>query len=154
MEGKKNAEIIKEIAQELLEKLQIKSTVSISLKKDLYELTIETDESGLLIGYHGTTLASLQLILGTLVFKKLAKWERIVVNVGDYRERREETLKNLAQTYAQQAITTGEPVILPYLPASERRIIHLVLQDHPRVITESQGEGKERRITIRLKNNK
>lgn len=142
---------IKEICERLLKQLQIKATVDLKQAEEIYQVTINTEESGLLIGYHGNTLNSFQLILQSLVFKKLAKWERIVVNVGDYRQKREETLRNMAQQYAEQVISTKEPAILPYFLAAERRIIHLALQDNPQVSSESTGEGKERRITIKLK---
>jgi len=146
-----NSKEIKETCEQLLEKLSIPAQVEVGLDADIYQATINTEESGLLIGYHGNTLNSFQLILQSLVFKKLAKWERIVVNVGDYRQKREETLKNMAQQYAEQVILTREPITLPYFLAAERRIIHLALQDNPQISSESTGEGKERRITIKLK---
>lgn len=151
METKVNT-IIKKTAEELLKKLNIESTVEVVKTDEIYEVTIKTEESGLLIGYHGNTLNSFQLILSTLVFKKTLKWERMVVNVGDYRQKREETLKSLAGQYAEQVINTQQTVVLPYFSASERRIIHLALQDHPNVVSESTGEGKERRLTIKPKN--
>lgn len=144
--------IIKKTAEELLKKLNIESTVEVVKTDEIYEVTIKTEESGLLIGYHGNTLNSFQLILSTLVFKKTLKWERMVVNIGDYRQKREETLKSLAGQYAEQVINTQQTVVLPYFSASERRIIHLALQDHPNVVSESTGEGKERRLTIKPKN--
>lgn len=148
---KDSLKTIKEIGNELLGKLQIKGKIEVSKNEEIYEVTIDTEETGLLIGYHGNTLNSLQLILGLLVYKKLQKWERLVVNVGDYRQKREEALNSLATQYAQQTVTGGEPVVLPYLSPSERRIVHLALQDHLQVISESQGEGKDRRIVIKLK---
>lgn len=148
----KTDKVIKDIAQTLLKKLDIEGTCDVVEKEGIYELTIKTEESGLLIGYHGNTLNSFQLILSTLVFKKTSKWERVVVNIGDYRQKREETLKSLAEQYAEQVINTQQVVVLPYFSASERRIIHLALQDHPQVLSESVGDGKERRLTIKPKN--
>lgn len=143
--------LIKEEALKLLKKLQIDGSVNVTPQEGFYEIDITTEESGLLIGYHGNTLNSFQLILTTIVFKKLAKWEKVVVNVGDYRQKREETLKNLGLQYAQEAMDSQQEVILPYLTAQERRIIHLALQNHPQVISESRGIGRDRRLTIKLK---
>lgn len=147
----KTQDAIKETSLEILNKLKIESTVEVKENDGVYELLINTQDSGLLIGYHGNGLNSLQLIIATLIFKKLGEWKRVVVNVGDYRERREETLRNLAAEFAQEALTTKQTVILPYLTPSERRIVHLTLQDNAEVVSESQGEGKNRRLTIRPK---
>lgn len=149
--AKKTEEEIRAITQELLDRLTIIGKTKVESKEEVYHINIETEETGLLIGYHGNTLNSLQLILGTLIFKKLAKWEKIVVNVGDYRQKREEALKSMALQYAQQVVANKEEVTMPALSAFERRIIHLALQDHPEVVSESSGEGPERRITIKLK---
>lgn len=146
----KEKQTIKQLAQELLEKLQIKA--KISLKKDvndIYQLAIETEEQGLLIGYHGNALNSFQIVLNSLVFKNLNKWVRIVVNVGDYREKREESLINLAHHYAQQALEGNMEIALPNLTPAERRIVHLALQENPQVTSESEGEGKYRKIVIK-----
>lgn len=148
---KEISNLIKEEVNLLLKKLQINASCNITHQEGFWQVDISTEESGLLIGYHGNTLNSFQLILNTLVFRKLGEKEKIIVNVGDWRQKREEALKNIAQQYAQQVVLTHEPITLPYFPAAERRIIHLALQDNPDVNSESTGEGKERRITIKPK---
>jgi spoIIIJ-associated protein len=72
----------------------------------------------------------------------------ITIDVAGYRERREEALKNLAWRIAERVMVTGQPVPLEPMPASERRIIHLALRDYPGVITQSIGEGDDRKVTI------
>lgn len=142
---------VEETARQLLQKLSIDSQVSVSAADEWIDVKLESQEAGLLIGFHGNTLYSFQLILALLVYKKLGTWRKIVVDVGDYRQKREESLNSLAQQSAQQVIDSQQEVVLPYLPSNERRIIHLFLQDHLQVTTESTGEGKNRRITIKLK---
>ena len=145
------AEAVRTIAEELLADLEIPSSVLVELVDGVYQVKIETEESGLLIGFHGETLASLQLILGLVVYKKLGEWTRVVVEVGDYRARREQQLRQMAESYAAQVLATGQPLALPYLPPIERRIIHLALQDRTDVVTESEGEGNQRRVVIKPK---
>jgi len=145
-------EIVKQLAEELLAGLQIPATVTVSPgEEDTLSVNITTEESGLLIGYHGETLSSFQLILGLMVYKKLWQWVKVVVEIGDYRAKRAEQLTAMAQAYANQALSTGQPVYLPPLPPSERRVVHLALQENPQVETESVGDGNSRRVVVKPK---
>jgi len=143
----------KEITEQLLKLLLLEAKVEVKEDKEnnAINVAIETEEPGILIGYHGETLSSLQLMLGIMVSKKINEWVRVVVNVGDYREKREEVLKRMALSAAQKAKFSQEAVTLPPLSGNERRIIHLVLTDNPDVITESEGEGEERRVVVKPK---
>jgi spoIIIJ-associated protein len=109
------------------------------------------DETGLLIGRRGETINSLQAILGMIFKQQTGEWARVVVNVGDYREKQEEYLKNLAKTAAERAISTNEPQFLYNLSAQERRVIHMELAEDKEVVTESTGEEPERCLVIKLK---
>jgi len=140
---------IKQITTDLLEKLEVAGVVSVDVDESgAYRVHIETEETGLLIGFHGRTLESFQMILGMIASRSLGKWERIYVNVGDYREKREEALMYMAQRAADRALTSGRPVELTRLSASERRVIHLTLSGDERVKTESEGEGQDRKLII------
>lgn len=145
-------QIVVRTTEELLKSLQIKGTVLVEEKDEIFQVNIETEETGLLIGHHGTTLFAFQFMVASIVYNKTSSWHKIIVNVGDYREKREESLKNLAQQYIQEATSTNQQVILPPLSPSERRIIHMYLQDNKDVVSESVGEGRDRRLTIKPKN--
>jgi len=150
---KKTADVIKKTAQELLELLGIVDP-KISLEKnkdDVFHLSIETKDSGALIGYHGENIYALQLILGLIVYKKMEKWQRIVVDVGDWREKREEQLQRMALSAAQRVKFSKESVTMPSLNSAERRIIHIALAENPDVETRSEGEKRERRLVIEPK---
>lgn len=145
-------EIIKTVAQEILGEMDIQAGIMVTpTSEDVYLVNVETEDSGLLIGYHGETLSSFQLMLGQIVAKRTGEWIRIVVEVGDYRAKREEQLKQMALSYAEQVIATGEPLTLPPMPPIERRVVHMALQDHPEVMTESEGEGNMRHLVVKLK---
>jgi spoIIIJ-associated protein len=144
-----NQQKIQEIAQDLLNRLEVAGVVSVDVDESgAFRVHIDTEETGLLIGFHGRTLESFQIILGMIITKQLGQWERVYVNVGDYREKREEALMYMAQRAAERAIATGRPVELAHLSASERRVIHLTLSGDERVTTESFGEGRDRRLVI------
>jgi len=101
-----------------------------------------------LIGRRGETLNNLQYLVRLMVNQRLHRWKNIVVDVEGYRRRRMEHLAQLALRSAQQVAQTGRALALEPMPASERRIIHLTLRDHPDVITESSGEGERRKVQI------
>jgi len=143
---------VKQLTEELLQKLEIEGTVSVVTDETgAYRVHIETQETGLLIGYHGRTLESFQIILGIMVSKTLESWVKVYVNVGDYREKREETLMHMAIHAAERAIATGRAVELPDLTASERRVVHLTLSGDERVETESVGDGNQRTLLVKPK---
>lgn len=140
------------IAEDLLGKLGIAGSVAVTTDETgAFRVGIETEETGLLIGHHGRTLESLQLILGIMVSKALGRWVKAYVNVGDYREKREETLMHMAQHAADRALALGRPVELSRLTPAERRIIHLTLSGDERIETESVGEGDERMLLVKPK---
>ena len=147
-----NSNKVKSITEDLLARLGIAGTVAVDVDETgAFRVHIETEETGLLIGFHGKTLESFQIILGLLVSKELAQWVKVYVNVGDYREKREEALMLMAQHAAERALAAGRPIELPHLSPAERRVIHLTLAGDERVETESVGEGMSRTLLVKPK---
>ncbi|MEK7801309.1 MAG: R3H domain-containing nucleic acid-binding protein [Pseudomonadota bacterium] len=147
-----DAKIVGEIAQSLLDRLEIAGPVDVTTDETgAFRVGVATEETGLLIGHHGKTLESLQLILGIMVSKKLGRWVKVYVNIGDYREKREEALMHMAQHAADRALALGRSVELTRLSPAERRIIHVTLSGDERVQTESVGEGDDRMLLVKPK---
>jgi spoIIIJ-associated protein len=149
--SKDNLKVIKEIVDELLKLLEVEVKPVIEEKDGLVNIQFQTDNPGILIGYHGDTLASLQIMLSMMVYRKLGFWVRILVDVGDYRERRKETLDKMALSAAQKVKFSGQEYAFPPMSSGDRRIIHIALSENPDVATESQGEGFERRVVVKPK---
>lgn len=146
--------VVQEDANGLLKLMGTTATASVleDTQNEALLVNIEAkDEAGLLIGRHGDTLNSLQMVLGLILRQKLGEWKRILVNVGDWREKQDEYLKEMAQATAERAKQTGESQNLYNLSAAQRRVIHLSLSEDPEVETVSEGEGEERYLIIRLK---
>lgn len=145
--------IIQKTTQDILAKLKIESVVEVKEEEadgeKNYKVNIQTQETGLLIGYHGDTLNGLQLLLGVILYKKLKTWVHIIVDIGNYRQMREESIKEMVGRIVTEVETTQKMTILPYLSPLERRIVHMMLTDHKTVVSESMGEGKDRRLTIK-----
>ena len=144
------------LAEEVLERLLSLMNVSASIEQKepseegraLIFLEITGDDLGILIGRRGQTLSSLQYLLYLMVSHQLKAHVPVTVDVAGYRERRQEALKNLAWRMAERVMATGQPVPLEPMPASERRIIHLAIQDYPGVITQRIGEGEDLNFPI------
>jgi len=146
--------IIKSAVEDILSDLGVVCESDYSLDVDVYSVKLtptDPNDAPLLIGYHGETLASLQSIIGLIVFKKTGEWLKLVLDVDGYREKREGQLKALAESFALQAVSSGQPVFLPPMTPSERRVIHLSLEGRTDVYSESEGEGENRRLVIKPK---
>ncbi|MFB0537715.1 MAG: protein jag, partial [Anaerolineae bacterium] len=111
-------------------------------------LDIVGDDLGILIGRRGETLAALQYITRLIVSRKTRRWYPLVVDVEQYKIRRERSLRRLAQRMAERVSFSQQTVALEAMPAYERRIVHLALRDHPTVSTKSVGEGDQRKVTL------
>jgi len=148
----------KATVKELLEKMGIVAEVSaVWGEKDEngrirpLHVDIHGSDLSILIGRRGETLTALQYISRLIVGKELRRPVAIVIDVEGYRARRERQLRQLASRMAQQAVERGRSVSLEPMAPNERRIIHIELRDHPKVYTESVGEGDRRKVTIILR---
>lgn len=143
--------IVEDITKDLLARLGTETTVTVAESEGVFNVQLETKEPGILIGYHGETLAAIQLIVGMIAWRKSGEWTKVLVNIGDYRERRQESLERMAASVAQEAKLSGQPQALSPMSAFERRLIHLTLASDPEVETLSEGEGKERHVVVKTK---
>ncbi len=112
---------------------------------------IEGDDAGLLIGRKGETLKTLQFLVRYIVSQKLDDRVNLMIDVEGYQERRHQSLANMAHRVARRVADTGRPITLEPMPPAERRIVHMTLTNHPRVTTESTGDGSSRQVVILLK---
>lgn len=150
--AKKENKTIKETAEELFKLLGIEGGFEISEGEEAIEINLDTQDSGIVIGYHGDTLESLQLVLSLCFAKQTGEFKRVSVEVGEYKKKREEWLKNLALETKEKVLSENKEVYLSDLKSWERRVVHLLLQDDQEVISESIGEGKDRVLVVKPKN--
>lgn len=113
------------------------------------KLTFSPEETGILIGRHGDAISALQMILGLIVYRQTGVWQRLTVDIGDYRAKRTAVLETTAQETAKRVKFSHEPLALFNLNPYERRIVHLILSQDPGVVTESQGEGRNRHLIVK-----
>ncbi|MDQ6796357.1 MAG: KH domain-containing protein, partial [Chloroflexota bacterium] len=108
----------------------------------------EKDALGALIGRKGERLSALQHLVNLMLSRKMGGWTRVLVDVEDYRGRRERQLRDLATRAAGRVLETGKMLQLEPMPALERRWVHIALRDNPDVVTQSIGEEPNRRIVV------
>ena len=109
---------------------------------------VRGDDLSILIGRRSETLNAFQYVASLMVGKEVQQWVQLVVDVEGYRSRREDQLRRMARRMAEQTVKTGRRQMLEPMTASERRLIHIELRDHPAVTTESMGEDPHRKVTI------
>lgn len=150
---KKEIKIIKDTAEDLLKLVDIEGDFEILETKDSesesVDIVLNTKDTGAVIGYHGDTLEGLQLVLSLCVAKKLGRFVRVSIDVGDYKKNRTEWLKTLALETKERVLQEGKEVVIPELKSWERRVVHLLLQDDKEVVSESQGEGRDRTLVVK-----
>ena len=142
---------IKKFIEEFFVTLGIKTNIEMSETDEEISLVLDTEDSGMIIGYHGETLEALQLVLSLALAKKTGEFKRVSIDVGDYKKNREEWLTKLASDSKDKALSQQREVVLSDLKAWERRVIHLILSDDKEVVSESSGEGRDRVLVVRPK---
>lgn len=130
--------------------------ISIQTIEETEKLYVEiiSDSAGIIIGKRGKTLEALQLITNIIVNKDKDKWTKVILDIENYRDKRETTLTDLAVKVASKVKKTGKFQILEPMNPFERRIIHMALQNDPRIITKSEGAGNLKKVKIYLRRRK
>ena len=140
-----------EFIQGLMDSMKLETKVSLEERRDSSNILIETEDAGKVIGYRGDCLTAIQYIANIVESNSNPNAKRVVVDSGDYKQKREETLRNLAIRVASKVESTGRTYKLEPMNAFERRIIHTELQNYPSVDTHSEGVEPNRRIVVTKK---
>jgi spoIIIJ-associated protein len=130
-------------------RMGVRVTVDEAETEDGYKLTLKSDTMGMLIGYRGDTLDSLQYLTNLVVHRNTQEYKRVTLDSENYRSKRQHTLERLANKYASRARATGRSVSLEPMKPYERRVLHATLQNNEHVTTYSEGEEPYRRVVIK-----
>lgn len=146
---------IREFLENVFSAMNMEVTIDIKKVEDdkVYEVELSGKEMGLLIGKRGQTLDSLQYLTNLAVNKHSDGYIKVKLDTEDYRQRRKDTLENLAKNIAYKVKRTKRPVSLEPMNPFERRVIHSALQGDRYVETHSEGEEPFRHVVVTLKNN-
>jgi spoIIIJ-associated protein len=142
----------REILEQLLGHMELRASVTVqsgdTSKLDVTGADDEKEALGALIGRKGERLSALQHLVNLMLSRRMGAWTRVLVDVEDYRGRRERQLREIAERAAQHVVETGKMLQLEPMPALERRWVHLALRGHQEVATQSIGEEPQRRVVI------
>lgn len=141
-----------EFLKSIFEAMKLEVRISPEETIDGVVVNLIGENLGILIGKHGQTLDSLQYLANLAANKGLVEEKvRIILDIENYRSRREDTLRRLAMRLADKVRRTGERVVLEPMNRHERKIIHMALQNNYRISTYSSGEEPYRKVVIELK---
>ncbi len=135
----------------VLEKMKVEADIDVEEDEESVYLRIRGRDIGIIIGRRGETLDSLQYLTSLVVNKNTERYKRVVIDIENYRKKREETLVRLAEKLAARVVKYKKPITLEPMNPYERRIIHSTLQNNKYVETHSIGEEPNRKVVIRLK---
>ena len=145
---------IKETITEITKNMGVEANLEVRRRENNVSVTIFSDNNSILIGKNGKNVAALQLLVRQMVNSKLKESIGIVLDVGNYKEKRVKNIEYLAKKLAREAYKTKTEVTMDSMNSYERRIVHAVLADDKYVYTESIGEEPNRKVVIKLKEGK
>jgi len=140
--------LAKETLEHILGLIPVETTVNANQIDGNIALNIEGDKSGLLIGRKGQTLDALQFIVNKIVNKTLEKRTKVLIDSENYRQRRTDSLTEMALRMGDKAKKIRKPVTTNPLNPRDRRIVHLALKEDDNLDTRSRGEGLLKKVVI------
>lgn len=147
--------LVAQNVKELIEKLGVSATAEISKIDDSYFVDIDSEDSSLLIGKYGANIDSLQFILAVRLKSQTGIEDfEVYLDIDGWRKQREQKLEKMALEIAQKVEENNVEEPLYNLKASERRVIHALFTDNPKITTESTGDGQSRYLIIKPRGSK
>jgi len=137
-----------ELLEKVVESLGLEASVKITDRGDEVVAELVGDDLGLFIGRHGSTMDAVQYLCNIIIFRGLEDRKRIIVDAEEYRERREEVLRSMADRAVSDVMKGRGPYEMKPMSAAERRIIHLHLQERSGIETSSEGREPFRKVII------
>ena len=142
------AELALEMVSEIIGRMGLQLDVKIREDGEDVVIDISGEDTGRVIGKKGQTIDALQFLINKIVNRFPEGRRHVLLDSGDYRQRREDSLASLAQREAKRAIAQSRVVTLDPMTPRDRRVVHLSLAKFPGVSTRSDGQGTERRVRI------
>lgn len=145
------AEFAVKKCEEILELARFQGDVKLKYKKGFVlnlDISNVGDDLGRIIGRNGSCLQALQTLIKFFIIRKFEVSLKVVIDAGDYKNRYQSQMKRSALKAAEEVISTGESVSLDPMNSTDRRVVHVLFENHHDIITRSEGEGDERHIVL------
>lgn len=144
-------EYIREYIKELVKSMGLTANLEVKKRENGVNFTVIADNNSILIGKNGRTLEAITLIIKQMIHNEIGEYFPFVLDIGEYKLAREQKLESLAKRTAREVTKSKIEAKLDPMNSYERRIIHTILADNKRVITESEGEEPNRYVVIKPK---
>ena len=143
-------DLIREYIDRIMSAIELAYTLSVDFNENEIFVSIDgkREETGIIIGKHGSTLNGIQIVLSAMVNQRSEEFRRVIVDCSGYRKRREQVLKRIAGKTANKVLKTNKSIKLEPMNAQERRIIHACLANVDGIRTRSEGKEPHRRVVI------
>ncbi|MFR9296196.1 MAG: RNA-binding cell elongation regulator Jag/EloR [Aedoeadaptatus pacaensis] len=143
-------DLIREYIDRIMSTIELGYTLSVDFNENEIFVSIDgkREETGIIIGKHGSTLNGIQIVLSAMVNQRSEEFRRVIVDCSGYRKRREQVLKRIAGKTANKVLKTNKSIKLEPMNAQERRIIHACLANVDGIRTRSEGKEPHRRVVI------
>lgn len=142
-------ELAKSYLMTILKGLKVEDAkIGASYNEGVITMDVDCDDCGIIIGHHGDTLDSIQYLISLMMKKSADGYVRVSINIGDFREKRNEALQNIAKKHAAYVLRTGRSYRFDPMNPYERRIIHTTIQEIDGVESRSVGYNQDRRVVI------
>lgn len=147
---------LSEVLDNILGLLLLEGSYEIEEGKEGFHVSIETKDAGRLIGARGESLEGLQLLINQIMSRKTGEEEfrRVILDVEGWRKQKEEELKRIAKQWGGQVLQEGKEMELEPMSPWQRRVVHTVIGEMKGLQTESIGEGRDRHVVIKIKDQK
>ena len=146
------AEIIKNKINSILEYFDAKTTVMVAKKDDnSFDAVIEGPNLNFLIGARGESLDAMQTLLNLILFKELKEWTQVLVDINGYRTQKNEKIEQITKNYIDKVRFLGREMEMHPMSPAERRLVHTFVSGYDDIMSESTGEGKDRKVIIKPK---
>lgn len=142
--------MIREYIDRIMGAMELAYTLSVDFNENEIDVSIDgkKEETGIVIGKHGSTLNGIQIVLSAMVNQRSEEFRRVIVDCSGYRKKREQVLKRIAGKTANKVLKTNKSIKLEPMNAQERRIIHACLANVDGIRTRSEGKDPHRRVVI------
>lgn len=139
---------IRDLVTSVLDAMGFEARIDVYDAGGFIAVDVASDSTALFIGQKGETIDALQYLINSSVYRRRPFVKRIVLDAEGYRQRRVEAIQGIAHRTARRAVRERRTVELPPMSPAERRVVHIFLRDNPKVTTESEGTGDNRRVKI------
>jgi spoIIIJ-associated protein len=152
LKGDENPEdLVRNFIEKIFQHLEVKCDIDVHEGENSIYVDITGEDAGVVIGKFGQTLDAVQFITNVVISKRYCNKKKIIIDVGDYRERRESSIQKLARSVARKVMKTRKEEALAPMPPQDRRIVHLALASFEHIATTSEGAGQNRKVIISYK---